>query len=285
MLKVIYQIPTNSKIALRMFRILIFIFILTISFSCNQHNKSTKDKIRRVIVEDVIAEGEISADTIFNGLIKFYDTTTNQLVIEAHYKNGNLNGPRKDYYLNGKLKNLGYYENGMQTGMHSYFDSTGQLALKQDYYFNLRAGNRIEYKNGKPIKYYFTSFDNKDLFYINYDSVYSREIEKINDNSFFFWHTKDVATISTNDNILEKEELFVYLINPPEFNFEYSLCIINSKDSILRTEKVFEKGKIWNTYILDQTILNSGERFALRLAFDRDFNDESGEKGDMLKRL
>jgi len=267
------------------FRLLHFIFLLTFILSCDQNKSSPKIKTRKVIIEDVIAEGNISSDTILNGFIKFYDTTTKRLVIEAFYKNGKLNGKRKDYYLNGKIKNIGYYENGKQTGTVSYFDTAGQLTSKQDYYFDLKVGNNIQYKNGKPSEYYFTSFDNETLFYINYDSVYNKEIKTINNDHFFFWHINDVATISTTDRKLEGDECFIYLVNPPDFNFEYSLCVINSKDSILRTEKKLDKTKIWDTFILDRARLNKDERFTLRLSFDRDFNDEKGEKGDMLKRL
>lgn len=269
-----------------LYRFLNFVLILTtVLFSCEQNKTNSIDKIRRVIVEDVIAEGNISSDTVFNGLIKFYDTTSNNLVIEANYTNGKLNGKRIDYYLNGKVKNIGFYDNGKQTGTVSYFDSTGQLTSKQDFYYDLKAGSRIEYKNGKLSKYYFTSFDNKDLFSIDYDTVFNKEIKKINDNSFFFWHSSDIATITTTDKKLQGNEYFIYLINPPDFNFEYSLCVINYRDSILRIEKLFDRSKMWETFTLDTTRLKKGERFTLRLAFDRDLNDNEGEKGDMLKRF
>jgi len=267
------------------FRILPLIFLLTLIFSCDENRSTLKIKTRKVIIEDVIAEGDISSDTILNGFIKFYDTTTKRLVIEAFYKNGKLNGKRKDYYLNGKYKNIGYYENGKQSGTVSYFDTTGRLTLKQDFYYDLKVGSNIEYKNEKPSEYYFTSFDNEVLFHIDYDSIYNREIQKINDDHFFFWHINQVSTITSTDKKLESKECFIYLINPPDFNFEYSLCIIDNKDSILRTEKVFDKSKIWDTFIIDPTRLKAGERFTLRLAFERDRNDEKGEKGDMLKRL
>jgi len=266
-------------------RFLVFAIIVTIISSCKQNKANSTDKVRRFTIEDVVAEGDISSDSIFNGLIKFYDTTTNNLVIEAYYKNGKLNGKRIDYYLNGKIKNIGFYDNGKQTGTVSYFDSTGQVTSKQDFYYDLKAGSSIQYNNEKPVKYYFKSLDNEDLFSIDYDTVFNKEINKINDNSFFFWHSSDIAAITTTDKKLEGDEYFIYLINPPDFNFQYSLCLINNKDSILRTEKLFDRAKMWETFTLDPSSINKGERFALRLAFDRDLNDSEGEKGDMLKRL
>jgi hypothetical protein len=262
-----------------------FILILIVTSSCKQTNTKKHDKIRRVVTEDVIAEGEISIDTIFNGLIKFYDTASKKMVIAATYKNGILNGERKDYYLNGTLKNVGYFENGKQLGTVSYHDSSGQLRSKQDFYYDLEVGSGIEYKNNKVSKYYFTSFDNQTLFYIDYDSIFNKEIKEINKNNFFFFHSRDVEAISTNDKHLEQKEFFIYIINPPDFNFEYSLCVINNKDSILRVEKIFTAKKVWDRFTLDSKRLNKDERFTLRLAFDRGLNDRQGEKGDMLKRL
>lgn len=264
---------------------LTILFFISSMFSCNEQSSIKPHNAKRILIEDVFAEGNISSGTTFNGLIKFYDTATNKLVIEAFYKNGQLDGKRTDYYRNGKPKNVGYYERGKQNGTVTHFDSTGEVTSKQDFYYDLKAGSKIEYKNGKPAKYFFSSFDNSDLFYLNYDSIFNIEIKKINDNSFFFWHINDIASITTTDTKLERKEGFIYIINPPEFNFEYSLCIINNKDSILRTEKVFNKFRIWDTFIIDQTKLKTGERFSLRLSFDRSLNDDEGEKGDMLKRL
>jgi antitoxin component YwqK of YwqJK toxin-antitoxin module len=76
-----------------------------------------------------LQKGDITPDTVFNGLIRFYDTTTNKLVIEATYTNGKLNGKRKDYYLNGNIKGVGYYENGKQNGTTSFFDTAGRLVF------------------------------------------------------------------------------------------------------------------------------------------------------------
>jgi hypothetical protein len=53
---------------------------------------SCKDpKVRRIIANDLIAEGEISSDTIYIGKIKFYDSASNRLVMDAVYEEGKLN--------------------------------------------------------------------------------------------------------------------------------------------------------------------------------------------------
>jgi len=149
-------------------------------FSCKETKTNPKIQTRRVVIDDVIAEGDISSDTIYNGLIKFYDTATNHLISETFYKNGKINGKRKDYYLSGGIKNIGYYENGRQIETASHFDSAGQLTSKQDFYYDLRVGNNVEYTDGKPTKYYFISFDNEELFYLNYDSIQTKNVRTLN---------------------------------------------------------------------------------------------------------
>ena len=107
------------------------ILILSLICSCSKTNK------RRVLVEDVYAEGDISKDTVFNGLIRFYDTSHNRLVMVASYKNGVLDGPRTDYYKsgrpetkikyeNGKIKEQGQYLNGIRDQVWTIFYESGK---------------------------------------------------------------------------------------------------------------------------------------------------------------
>jgi hypothetical protein len=148
----------------------------------------------------------------------------------------------------------------------SFFDTAGRLVSNQQFYYDLRVGSHVEYKNEKPSAYYFTSFDNGDLFHINYDSIYNKEIGKLNDGNFFFWHINPKVVTTKTDKELERNEGFIYIINPPRLNFEYSLCIINNKDSILKVEKQFDKTKIWDTFILDPEELRTGERFTFEIS-------------------
>jgi hypothetical protein len=265
-------------------KLLSILVFATILFACKE-KKSQVPKTRKIILEDVFAEGNISDDSVFHGLIKFYDTNTKKLAIEAYYEEGIIDGKRIDYYPNGTMKSLGFYENGKQNGTVIFYDSLGAITSKQDFYYDLKAGNNIVFSREKPSEYYFKSLESYNLFYVNYDSIKDKKIEKINDKSFFFWNINDFTTVSNSGTVNESKIGFIYILNPPDFNFEYSLCVINNKDSILRTEKTFEKSRIWDTFVLDQTKLKAGERYSLRLSFDRSLNDDDGEKGDMLKRL
>ena len=239
------------------------------------------EKSKRVKVDDVIAEGNISKDTIYNGLIKFYDTATKQLVMTANYKDGILDGDRIDYYSTGKRKLQLHYQCGKINGEVKLFDSTGEVTLSQNIYFDLRVGSSIEYRNKQIGQYYFYSLENNELLHINYDSAKGKKIEQLNDTSFFFWHYNDRVSSDLN---VPKTELFIYLPNPPKFNFEYSLCIINHQYDIRQTIKVFSQDKSWEVIDLDYSMLREGESFAIKLTVDHEF-DSDDSLATMFKRL
>jgi len=238
-------------------------------------------KVKRVRVDDVIAEGEISKDTDYNGLIKFYDTATNHLVMTANYNAGILNGNRKDYYPNGKIKSQLYYENGKINGETKIYDSTGNISETQNIYFDLRVGPSIEYKNKQISQYYFYSLENKELLHIDYGSIQGKKTEQLNDTTFFFWHLNDYSTSESN---VPKTDLFLYLPNPPKLQFKYSLCIIDNKYDIKQTIKEFPSNKSWDIVNLDYLVLKTGEFFAIRLTVDNEF-DNDDRIANMFKRL
>lgn len=151
--------------------------IIVLICSCNNTNK------RRILVEDVYAEGDISKDTVFNGLIRFYDTSHNRLVKVANYKKGIQDGLQTDYYKNGKPETEINYENGKINGEVIIYDSAGIVIEKDNYYYDLLTGPWHEFKNGKLSNYHFYSLESELLFTIDYDK--SRKIEEINDKNFF----------------------------------------------------------------------------------------------------
>jgi hypothetical protein len=238
-------------------------------------------KDKRIRVDDVFADGEISKDTVYNGLIKFYDTATKQLIQTANYKEGILDGDRIDYYINGKTKLQLQYKNGKINGEVKIFDSTGEISETQNIYFDLRVGPSIEYKNKQVSQYYFYSIENKELLHINYDSIEGKKIDQLNDTSFFFWHFNDYSTSESNT---PKTDLFLYLPNPPKFNFQYSLCIIDDKYNIKQTIKDLNPEKSWDIVNLDYTSLKSNESFAIRLTIDNEL-DNDDRIASMFKRL
>ena len=202
------------------FKLTTTLFIVLTFVSCE------KTKIKRLKVENLIAEGEISKDTVYNGFIKFYDASTNNLVETAIYKSGELNGLRILYYPNGKTRISTKYSNGKSNGETKVFDTTGNIVETQNSYYNLRVGQSLQYKKGQVSQYHFYSLENKELLHIDYDSIQGKRVEQLNDSNFFFWHLDNYITSESKH---EKTELFLYLPNPQKLNFKYLLCLIDNK--------------------------------------------------------
>lgn len=253
--------------------ILSAILILSLICSCSKTNK------RRVLVEDVYAEGDISKDTVFNGLIRFYDTSHNRLVMVASYKNGVLDGPRTDYYKNGRPETKIKYENGKINGELIVYDTTGKITEKQNYYYDLLTGPSQSFKNGKISNYAFYSLDNELLFTLDYDKT--KKIEKINNKSYFFWSINKYTTTTSPDPL---NELFIYLPNPPLLNLRYSLCIIDKAYTVLKVVKEFDSALYWEKTDLNFSGLKPTEMFALRLNIENAMDDPA-DIAVMFKKL
>ena len=70
-------------------------------------------------------------------------------------------------------------------------------------------------------------------------------------------------------------ELFLYLPNPPQLNFKYSLCIIDNNYSIKKIVKEFVPTASWGVIALDYSDLKENEMYAINLTIDNELdNDE-----------
>jgi hypothetical protein len=234
---------------------------------------------RRILVEDVYAEGDISKDSILNGLIRFYDTVHNRLVMVANYKNGVLDGKRTDYYKNGRPETEIKYENGKINGELIVYDTTGKITEKQNYYYDLVTGHSQSFINGKISNYAFYSLDNEILFTLDYDKP--KKIEDINKNSYFFWNINNYKTTASQDQF---SELFIYLPNPPKLNLRYSLCIIDKDYTVSKVVKEFNSSMYWEKTDLNYAGLKPTEMFALRLNIENAMDDPA-DIAVMFKKL
>jgi hypothetical protein len=172
-------------------------------------------KISTIRRGDFLFKGKIQHDSIFNDTIFVYDLNE-KLVSKRNYRNNELEGISIVYYNNGSPKTISAYSHGLKNGYQYFYDSTGKKIYQDFYYCNLAAGPIIYFnKNGDPDKYFFISLDNKTLLhfdYSNWDGVKSIVNECIN------------YTINLQQRNLNKEmSIFIYLINPPKFSFQYLL--------------------------------------------------------------
>lgn len=236
---------------------------------------------KRVTIDDVVAEGDISKDTVYNGLIKFYNINTHQLTQTINYKEGIMDGERIDFYPNGKRKLELAYQNGKINGEIKHYDSTGEISEIQYIYHSLRVGPTTSYKNKEIVEYSFHSLENKELFYINYDSIKGKNHEDLNEGVFFFFNYNNYHT---SRDSTPKTELFIYLPNPPVLNFNYSLCIIDSNYNTIQNIKKFSSENIWETIDLNFEKLKENESYAIVLKLNSGINNDS-KTITMFKRL
>lgn len=226
-------------------------------FSCKDN------KIRSIKIGEEIANGKISADTTYDGLIKFYDVKSNKLIRECTYLHGILHGKRIDYYINGQIADKFFYENGKQNGYASVFDTNGNLLNKDFYYYDIKTGPSIDYLNGKISGYWFYSLNGDALFTLQYDSLKGKRITDTH-SGYFFYHVNDFMDLTDSGFSEKKQEYFLYTPNPPKYNFDYSLVIVENGYNIKSTIKRFDNDLPWSTFSLNKN-LDSTEKFALKL--------------------
>ena len=232
-------------------------------------------KTRRMLFDDEYAEGNISKDSIFNGLIRFYDTATNKLTKEAYYRNDTLDGKRTDYYSNGRINYQGFYKDGLAHGIAQFYDSAGVLTQEQSMYYGLKVGPIVIYENDSLSSFTFNDLNNNTLVLFDYDTIQNKAIQKINDNDWFFWHF--IYHVDAVD-------LFVYTPYPPRFNFKYSLVIMNDQFEVSEVIEEFDPSKPFTITALDFGRLEEAQYYGLRIEFDNEF-DNTSQPAYMFKKL
>lgn len=242
----------------------IFFLLLCFLPSCRQ--KASNE----VIVDNKYrAVGNISNDTTYDGNIEFYDINTGNLAFSVTYKDGMLNGEKRDYYSNGKVYSISNYTNGLLNGVTNFFDSTGLRTYTQENYYGLNFGRKITYNKEGVKKFDFYSFDNELLFSIDYDSLKKNKITSIQ-NDFFFYNEEWFKYLSDSDN-KSRKEYFIYLPNPPKFRFEYSVVEIDNHFNVLSEPIFINKPNGWTTFSISKY---ESQKFAIRLVVNDSVNND-----------
>lgn len=222
------------------------------------------DKKQSIKIGDELAEGFITKDTVFDGLIKFYDINSHKLKRQCVYSNGVENGEQINYYKNGKIADKIFYENGKLNGFATVFDSSGNILNKDFFYYDIKVGPSIDFSNNRVSKYWFYSLDGNLLFYLDYDSrLHSKRITDVQPD-YFFYKIKDYSELTESGFSSDQEQYFIYTPNPPDYNFRYSMVAI---DSSYKTETVlanFDNTRPWSTFSSEDQIKTS-QKLAVKL--------------------
>ena len=226
-----------------------FIVIICLFYSCARNNNK---KIVTIQKDNVIIKGNIINDTLFNDTILYYDLT-NRLIASKVFKDGLLNGNSTEYL--DSLTRITDYSNGLKNGFTSYLYLSGKIKYTAYYYYGLTVGP-IEFfdQNGKINSYYFADFQNHTLLHVDYKN----------------WKgLKDIDTKCTNftTNIIKVDStdmlsIFLYLIDPPRFSFNYSVVKRKNGYSYEEVKKIPN-----NSFytIIELPILPDNEEYAIGL--------------------
>ncbi|MCB0537702.1 MAG: SEL1-like repeat protein [Bacteroidetes bacterium] len=156
-----------------MHKLIISFIVLIISFSALAQDETTLSQI------NFRGERAYKNGTAFTGIL-YSDKTANNTcncTLEANYNNGYLQGTKKEWYSNGKLKFVGNYKNGKLIGTAQKYDSNGNLIREklgiteeEIVHYVLKAFKPDNYTN-QFLKKYLYEFDS------NYENYRNNEFE------------------------------------------------------------------------------------------------------------
>ena len=219
-------------ISMQKLMLLFFIFV-----GCNSNN------FRSITDGENLVEGNISRDSIYNGLIKFYNKKTKKKIAECHYLNGLKDGEYKQFNENGIVTADLFYKDGKENGVAKLYDDKGNILLEDFYYYGLRTGNSVTYENDLLKSYSFYSLDNKLLLNFDYDSLRAKKLPDLVKN--FYYYSSNNYLKRFDDTLLNRVEYFLYTPNPPKQEFNYSLVKVDKNFTVLSTIMEFDKTKPW----------------------------------------
>jgi hypothetical protein len=258
----------NNSMFVNNMRLPISVLISCLFAACQSRN------IRSVNLGDgVRAEGRITDDTTFDGVIKFYDGKTNQLIEVGNYVNGIHNGFDTIYNKNGSIAYSADFSGDKQNGYSYHFDSAGNLIEKSYNYYGLNVGGSINYLNDSVKEYYFYDLDENLLLYIDYDSIKGSKFGESH-HILFFFHDSNYRTYDNRGAVHSGKTYFVYTPNPPKFDFKYSFVAIDSAYKIHAVLNEISNKQPWSIVNINWKPENPNQQLALRLELRDSINNK-----------
>ena len=254
-------------------RIIYLAFLLLSKCSSNNFQTITKG--------DYIVEGNITKDSIYNGLIKSYNKSSKKLFSECGYVNGIKNGEYKQFNENGTLIEDLFYKDGKENGLAKYYNDNG-IIYSQDYFFyGLRVGNSLKYENNLLKSYSFISLENTVLMQFDYDSIRGHHLPDIVKNLYFYTTSK--YSESVDDTLSKKTEYFIYTPNPPMQEFTYSLVKVDQSKKVLSTVQIFDNNQPWSKFDVNFNLDSPNSLYALKLRIIDTINNNNATIVRILK--
>src|ERR1017187_49829 len=228
-------------------RILFYIIFLLV-FSCKIKNNNKNVKITKT--DKVTYEGKLIADSLFDGLVKDYDSSGNYFGYST-FKYGIKEGVEVRYFKNGRISDSSFYHNDMRNGFAYKSNDNGNLLYKSYYLNDIPIGHLFEYDSfGNITHYSFLNFEHQiifELFKIN--GIEYRKGEEIQFNLFSEYPSKN-------------KFLFLYLFASPFTPRHYEIGIIDSGNKIISSKRIVSSECY---YEQELTTLSKGYKYAVIL--------------------
>lgn len=239
------------------------------------------DNFKSIKKGDYIVEGDIARDSIYNGQIKSYNIVTKKLFSVCQYTNGIKNGEYKQYRENGNLDCDLFYKDGKENGFAKIYADSGIIYSEDYYYYGLRVGNALKYKNNLLKTYSFISLENTVLMQFDYDSLLGHHLPDLIKN--FYFYTTVRFTESADDSLSHKLEYFLYTPNPPMQEFIYSLIKVDQNKNVLSTIQIFDNNQPWSKFYIDFNLESTNSTYALKLRIIDTINNNNATLIRILK--
>jgi len=203
---------------LPIFLSLIFFSIL----SCTNKNGNVRIKKSN----NIIYEGKLFADSLFDGKVKYYDSSGKYFGYST-FIYGKKEGIEVAYFKNGKVSDSSFYHNDMQNGFAYKFDENGHLLYKSYYLNDVPFGHLFEYDSNKNIiHYYFINFEHQIIF----------ELFKVNGEEYRKGDEIQMYLFSKDPS--KNNFLFLYLFASPFTPRHYEIGILDSNKKIISSKSI-----------------------------------------------
>lgn len=203
-------------------------FFCCFLLSCNLRKPSQRLIIKNV--DGINFKGEIDCDSLFNGVVKYYDSSNTYLGYGT-YKHGYSEGVAVNYFKNGRIYDSSFFRNNMRNGFAYQFYNNGILEYKVFYLNDRPFGHMFEYdKSGNVQEYHFVNFEGKIIF------------ENFMKDSVEYWKGEQIqANIYSEAKDTSNDYLFLYLFASPFVDRHYEIGILDSANKIVSSKPILSK--------------------------------------------
>jgi antitoxin component YwqK of YwqJK toxin-antitoxin module len=152
--------------------------LLIVCYSCNNKKNDSFNVIKYYKNGNVCEVISYKGDSVLHGPHTMYYENGN-LKVKTDYKNGVITGNITNYYLDGNMKSIESYYKNRLNGYYTDYYTDGIIKSRCYFLWNQQFGDSyFYYPNGKLSAYSSFDFDENARYFIKYDSIGNKIMEK-----------------------------------------------------------------------------------------------------------